>query len=86
MAPVPELRPRGQRSPTPDPAPCSPRCFVNFCEAREAFDDLAALALEATRPPRRRTIPRREARARLRKARASLAFLFSPASDGGGAR
>jgi hypothetical protein len=74
------------RDPPTAPVPArSPRCFVNFYDAREAFTDLEAQALGAVLALAQRTVARREAKVLIRRARASLAFLY-PQTAGGGAR
>ena len=73
MTHVPHVHGAGQQ-----PA-LTPHAFVALCEARDAFTDLLTVALDATRPPRRRKLTRREALARVRSARSALAFLFPDA-------
>ena len=50
--------------------------FVWIMEARDAFDDLATVAQEATRPPHRRKLSRKAAIARYRRGRAALDWLL----------
>jgi hypothetical protein len=75
MAPVPRSLPAGQAC---APVPSSPAAlFVWIVEAREALADLDAVALDATLPPKRRTLSRAAAREHHQRARAGLAWLLS---------
>jgi hypothetical protein len=77
MAPVPHPRGEGQ-APTRTLDITNPRSvFVWISEAQEAMEDLATVAADAVRHPRRRKLSRRVARARYRRARAALAWLLS---------
>jgi hypothetical protein len=74
MAPVPRSAPAGQAcAPVPS---SSAALFVWIMEARETFADLDAVALDATLPPKRRTLSRAAARERYQRARAGLAWLL----------
>src|SRR4051812_29482728 len=67
--------------------------FVWITEARDALDDLATVAADAMRPPRRRKLSRRAALTRYRRGRAALDWLLglpladptAPATPAGGA-
>ena len=50
--------------------------FVWITEARDAFDDLALVAADATRPPGRRKLSRKAALARYRRGRATMEWLL----------
>jgi hypothetical protein len=69
---------RAGQAPAPTFDVNNPRAvFVCLSEAREAFEDLAAVAADATRPLRRRKLTRTAARERLERARVALAWLYA---------
>lgn len=76
MRHVPQPPNRGQASRSLDIT--DPRAlFVWINEAREAIDELTAVAADAFRPPRRRKLSRTAARERYRRATTAAAWLFS---------